>query len=118
MYFTINEGIAIDTRLLRSVRKSMSNENIKKFTNKRGNYESNWKKDNPLKFSRDIESDWKIKNDKPFYDLKEYDSGDVDNSFIMDTTISSASFHGLNYLLYCTEASCHAHDPIKKVYAE
>ena len=72
----------------------------------------------PLKFSRDIESDWTIKNDEPHYGFKEHASVDVDNGFILATTISPASVHDSDYLPYCTLASCHTQDPIKKVYAD
>jgi len=116
---TINEGIAIDARLVKSARRPMSNRDIKKLTNKRATPEG--KEDNngkPLKFSRDRESDWTIKNDKPHYGLKEHASVDVDTGFVLATTISPASVHDSNYLPYCTVASCHTHNPIKKVYAD
>lgn len=116
---TINEGIAIDARLVKSASRPMSNEDIKKLTNKRATPEGKVDKNGkPLKFSRDIESDWTIKNDKPHYGLKEHASVDVDNGFILATTISPASVHDSNYLPYCTLASCHTRDPIKKVYAD
>ena len=90
-----------------------------KLTNKRGTPEGKVDKNGKLlKFSRDRESDWTIKNGKPHYGLKEHASVDVDNGFILATTISPASVHDSNYLPYCTVASCHIHNPIKKVYAD
>ena len=48
----------------------MSNKDIKKLKNKTGTPEGKMDKNGkPLKFSRDIESDWTIKNDKPHYGL-------------------------------------------------
>ena len=70
--------------------------------------------DRILRFERFFE----IKNDEPYYGLKEHDSVDVDNGFILATIISPSSVHDLNYLPYCTLASCHTQDPIKKVYAD
>ncbi len=116
---TINEGIAIDARLVKSASRPMSNRDIKKLTNKRATPEGKVDKNGkPLKFSRDMESDWTIKNGEPHYGLKEHASVDVDNGFILATTISPASVHDSNYLPYCTLASCHTQDPIKKVYAD
>jgi transposase, IS5 family len=73
---------------------------------------------NPVKFMRDIESDWTIKNEKPHYGLKEHASVDVESGFILATTLSPASVHDTNYLPYLTIASCHTKEPIQKVYAD
>jgi len=58
---SINEGIAIDARLVKSASKPMSNEGLKKLKEKRntpeGKLDTNGK---PLKFSRDLESDWSV----------------------------------------------------------
>ena len=110
---TINEGIAIDARLVKSASRPMSNEDIKKLTNKRGTPEGKVDKNGkPLEFSREIESDWTIKNGEPHYGLKEHASVEVDTGFILATTISPASVHDSNYLPYCTVASCHTHKGI------
>ena len=61
----INEGVAVDARLVQSASHPISSEEIEKEQAKRetpaGKLDKNWK---PLKFSRDIESDWTIKNKK------------------------------------------------------
>ena len=72
----------------------------------------------PLKFNRDLESNWTVKNDKPHYGLKEHASVDVNSGFILATTLTSASVHDTNYLPCLTIASCHTKDPIEKVYAD
>jgi transposase, IS5 family len=71
-----------------------------------------------LEFSRDIESDWTVKNDKPHYGLKEHASVDVNNGFILATTMTPASVHDTNYLPYLAIASYHTKRPINKVYAD
>ena len=43
------------------------------------------KNGNPLKFSRDIESDWTIKNDTPQYGLKGHASVYVQSGFVATT---------------------------------
>ena len=75
---SINEGIAIDARLVKSASRPMSNDDIQKRKEKRTTSEGNLDKHgNPLKFSRDLESDWTIKHDIPHYGLKEHASVDA-----------------------------------------
>jgi len=70
---TINEGIAIDARLIKSASRPISNKQIKQLREKRQTPEGRLDKNGkPLKFSRDLESDWTIKNDTPHYGLKEH----------------------------------------------
>jgi len=117
--FSINEGIAVDARLVKSASKPLSNDDLKKLRDKRDTPEGNLDKiGNPLKFSRDTESDWTVKNDEPHYGLKEHASMDVNSGFILATTLTPSSIHDTNYLPYLTIASCHTKDPIKKVYAD
>jgi len=73
---------------------------------------------NPLKFSRDLESDWTVKNDKPHYGLKERASVDTRYGFVLATEITPASHHDSPYLPLCVASSCHTKEPIKKVYAD
>jgi len=116
---SINEGIAVDARLVKSASKPLSNDELRKLKDKRDTPEGKLdKKGNPLKFSRDLESNWTVKNDEPHYGLKEHASVDVNSGFILATTLTPASIHDTNYLPYLTIASCHTKDPIEKVYAD
>ena len=116
---SINEGIAVDARLVKSASKPLSNENLRKLKQKRETPEGKVDKDgNPLKFSRDLESDWTVKNDEPHYGLKEHASVDVDSGFILATTLTPASEHDSKYLPYLALASCHTEEPIDEVYAD
>jgi IS5 family transposase len=116
---SINEGIAVDARLVKSASKPLSNDELRKLKDKRDTPEGKLdKKGKPLKFSRDLESNWTVKNDKPHYGLKEHASVDVKSGFILATTLTPASIHDTSYLPYLTIASCHTKDPIEKVYAD
>jgi len=116
---TINEGIAVDARLVKSASRPISNDQIKKLRDKRSTPEGKLDKNGkPLKFSRDLESDWTVKNDKPHYGLKEHTSVDINNGFILATTMSTASVHDTNYFQYCTVYSRHTSQPIKKAFAD
>jgi IS5 family transposase len=76
------------------------------------------KNGNPLKFSRDLESDWTVKNEIPHYGLKEHASVDTEHGFVLSTELTPASVSDSIYLPYCVAASCHTDEPIKKVYAD
>ena len=116
---TINEGIAIDARLVQSASHPMSKEKMKEEKQKRETPEGKLnKKGNPLKFSRDLESDWTVKNDKPHYGLKEHASVDTRYGFVLTTEITPASHHDSPYLPLCVAGSCHTKEPVKKVYAD
>jgi len=116
---TINEGIAVDARLVQSASKPISNEQMKRLKEKKQTSEGRLDKNGKsLKFSRDLESDWTVKNDKPHYGLKEHTSVDINNGFILATTVSPASVHDTNYFQYCTVYSRHTSQPIKKAFAD
>ena len=117
---TINEGVAVDARLVQSsASHPISNEEINKQREKRDTPEGKLDKNgNLLKFSRDLDSDWTVKNDKPHYGLKEYASVDVDHGFVLSTDLTPASVSDSIYLPHCIAASCHTEDPIGKVYAD
>ncbi len=72
----------------------------------------------PLKFCRDLESNWTVKNDVPHFGLKEHAAVDTNHGFILATTITPASVNDTNYLSYCTVFSRHTKQNIKKVYAD
>lgn len=116
---SINEGIAIDARLVHSASRPISNDGIKELREKRQTPEGKLDKNGkPLKFSRDAESDWVVQNDDPHYGLKEHASVDVNNGFILATTMTPASFNDSPYLPYCTIHSLHTDQELKKVYAD
>ena len=116
---SINEGIAIDARLVHSASHPISNDQIKELREKRQIPEGKLdKKGKPLKFSRDAESDWVVQNDYPHYGLKEHASVDINNGFILATTITPASFNDSPYLPYCAIHSLHTDQELKKVYAD
>jgi len=116
---TINEGIAIDARLVQSASHPISKEKLKEEKQKRetptGKLDKNG---NILKFSRDIESDWTVKNDLPHFGLKEHASVDTRYGFVLATEITPASHHDSPYLPLCVAGSCHTKEPVKKVYAD
>ena len=115
----INEGIAVDARLVKSASHPRSKEKLEEEKKTRETPEGKLDKNGqPLKFSRDRESDWTAKNNIPHYGLKEHASVDARYGFVLATEISPASFHDSPYLPLCVASSCHTKNPIKKVYAD
>jgi len=116
---SINEGIAIDARLVQSASRPISNDEIKKLRENKETPEGKLDKNGKLlKFSRDSESDWTAIDDEPHYGIKEHASVDVNNGFILATTMTPASYHESPYLPYCTIYSLHTDQPLQKVFAD
>ena len=68
---TINEGVAVDARLVKSARRPISNDQIKGLKDRRNIPKRKLDKyGKSLKFSRDLESDWMVEDDKPHYGLR------------------------------------------------
>ena len=115
---SINEGIAIDAGLVQSASRPVSSDRIRKLREKRESKKGKVDKNgNPLKFCRDVESDWVVQNDIPHYGLKEHASADVNSGFIL-ATMTPASFHDSLYLPYCTVNILHTAQRLKTVHAD
>jgi IS5 family transposase len=116
---SINEGIAVDARLVKSASRPVSNDQLKELREKRHTPEGKLDKNGkPLKFCRDIQSDWVVQNDEPHFGLKEHAGVDTNHGFVLATKMTPASVHDTNYLPYCTAYSRHTDQTIKKVYAD
>lgn len=116
---SINEGVAVDARLVQSASHPISNDEIKKEREKQESPEGKVDKNGtPLKFSRDFESDWVKKNDIYHYGLKEHAAVDTNYGFVLASELTPSSVNDSIYLPYCVAASCHTEEPIKKVYAD
>jgi transposase, IS5 family len=89
---TINEGVAIDARLVKSASRPVSNEKLKELkeadNTPEGRLDKNGK---PKKFCRDVESDWVVQKDTPHYGLKKHAAVDTNTGFILATTITPAA---------------------------
>jgi IS5 family transposase len=116
---TINEGIAVDARLVQSASHPVSTERLEEERKKRETPEGKLDKNGkPLKFSRDLESDWTSRDNIPHFGLKEHASVDIHYGFVLSTEMTPASFHDSPYLPLSVAASCHTKEPIKQVYAD
>jgi len=115
----INEGAAIDARLVKSASRPVSNQKLKELQDKRHTPEGKLdQKGHPEKFCRDPESNRAIKNGKPHFGLKEHASVDINHGFILAATLTPAATNDTTFLPWCTAYSRHTKQPLKKVYAD
>jgi len=106
---SVNEGVAVDARLVKSASRPVSQKKLEEIRHQANTPEGRLDKNgNVKKFSRDIESDWTVKNNKPLYGLKEHASVDTKNGFILSTNLSPASHNDSQYLPYAVIYSMHA----------
>jgi IS5 family transposase len=116
---TINEGIAVDARLVQSASHPLKTEKLEEEKVKKQTSEGKLNKNGkPLKFSRDLESDWTVKNEVPHFGLKEHASVDTRYGFVLATELTPASHNDSPYLPLCVAYSYHTKEPIKKVFAD
>ena len=116
---TINEGIAVDARLVKSASRPVSNDKLKELKEKHNAPDGKLdKKGKAKKYSRDLDSDWVVQKDVPHYGLKEHAAVDTNHGFILATTITKASINDTTYLPYCTAYSRHTGKHIEKVFAD
>lgn len=116
---SINKGVAVDARLVKSASRPVSTEKLEQIKAKSETPEGKLDKNgNTKKFSRDLVSDWTVKNDIPHYGLKEHAAVDTDNGFILSTILSPASHNDSPYLPRAVSYSMHTKDKIEAVYAD
>jgi IS5 family transposase len=106
---SINAGVAVDARLVKSANKPLSNKKMKQLKLHLDSPEGKLDKNGNLrKYTRDHESNWVIKNNEPHYGFKEHAAIDTNNGFILCTTLPPSSHNDSKYLPYCICYSMHA----------
>ena len=115
--FSIDAGLAVDARLVKSVSTPVSREKIEEKRQEREQRQQDPTK-KPMRFGRDLESDWTKRKDVPFYGMKEHASVDVISGLVMSTLLSPASEHDTNYLQYVVVNGIHTKKLPPKVYAD
>ena len=115
--FSIDAGLAVDARLVRSASSPMGKDKLEEKREERDRKEQEGI-DKPVKFSRDYESDWTVKNEIPLYGMKEHASIDVESGLVLSTVLSRASEHDTNYFQYVVIKSLHTRKMLPVVYAD
>jgi transposase, IS5 family len=115
--FSIDAGLAVDARLIRSASTPVSKDKLEEKKQEREQREFDTTK-RPLKFCRDLESDWTKRKEVPFYGMKEHASLDVNSGLVRSTLLSKASEHDTNYFQYTVIKGIHTKKLPPKVYAD
>ena len=116
---SINEGMAVDARLVQSASHPVSKDQLEELRKKAQTPEGKLDKNgNIKKFTKDHDSDWTIKNDKPHFGLKEHTSVDTINGFILSTYLTTASQNDSIHLPMIVISSMHTKEKVQTVYAD
>jgi IS5 family transposase len=60
-----------------------------------------------MRFERDLDSDWTVKNKIPMFGMKEHAAVDVESGLVLSTHVSKASEHDTNYFRYVVMKGIH-----------
>jgi len=110
--FSIESGMAVDARIIRSASRPVSNNKLNELKDKRG------KSQKKPRFQRDLESDWTVKNKKAFFGMKEHASIDVGSGLVLSTSVSKASDNDTKHFSYVVFKSLHGKGYSPNVYAD
>ena len=117
--FSIESGMAVDARVVKSASRPVSDRKLKELREKRKNKTQMRKKtQRAMRFQRDLDSDWTVKNNKPLFGMKEHATIDVESGLVLSTHISKASEHDTRYFSYVVTKGIHGKNSPKKVYAD
>jgi IS5 family transposase len=112
--FSIESGMAVDARLVHSASKPVSKKKLEELREVRKQEESS----KAVKFQRDVDSDWTVRDEEPFFGMKEHASIDVESGLVLSTVVSAASEHDTNYFQATVVKGCQGERLPWKVYAD
>ena len=81
--------MAVDAWIVHSANRPVSGKKLEQLKTERGQEEQD-PATAPAKLRRDIESDWAVKNDKPYFRMKEHAAVDVKSGLVFFSPISKA----------------------------
>jgi IS5 family transposase len=117
--FSIEFGMAVDARVVKSVSRPICDKKLSALREKRkSRLQIRKKTQRAMRFQRDLDSDWTVKNNKPIFGMKEHASVDVESGLVLSTCVSKASEHDTKYFSYTVTKSIHARKLPSKVYAD
>ena len=117
--FSIESGMAVDARVVKSVSRPVSDKMLKELREKRKIKSQMRKKtQRSMRFQRDLDSDWTVKNNKPLFGMKEHAAIDVESGLVLSTHMSKASEHDTKYFSYTVTKGIHGQKLPTKVYAD
>jgi IS5 family transposase len=117
--FSIESGMAVDARIIKSASRPVSGKKLKELRKQRKSKAQQRKKTRQsMRFQRDLDSDWTVRNNQPVFGMKEHASLDVASGLVLSTMVSTASEHDTNYFQYAVAKAIHGKELPPKVYAD
>lgn len=117
--FSIESGMAVDARVVKSVSRPVSDRTLRELREKRkARAHMRKKSQKAMRFQRDLESAWTVKNNKPLFGMKEHASIDVESGLVLSTHMTKASEHDTKYFSYVVMKGIHGKKLPTKVYAD
>lgn len=117
--FSIESGMAVDARVVKSASRPVSDRRLRELREKRKAM-TQIRKDTQrgVRFQRDLDSDWTVKNNRPVFGMKEHASVDVESGLVLSTCMSKASEHDTNYFQYTVVKGIHGKNLPPDVYTD
>ena len=117
--FSIESGMAVDARIIKSASRPVPGKKLKELRKQRKSKTQQRKKSrHSMRFQRDLDSDWTVKNNQLIFGMKEHASIDVKSGLVLSTMVSKASEHDTNYFQYTVVKDIHGKKVPSKVYAD
>jgi IS5 family transposase len=88
--FSIESGMAVDARIIKSASRPVPGKKLKVLREKRKARAQQRKKTRQsMRFQRDLDSDWTVKNKQPVFGMKEHAAIDVKSGLALSTQIEN-----------------------------
>jgi IS5 family transposase len=111
--------MAVDARVVKSASRPVSDRKLRELREKRKiRAQMKKKTQRAMRFQRDLDSDWTVKNNKPVFGMKEHASVDVESGLVVSTCMSKASEHDTKYFFYTVTKGIHGKKLPATVYAD
>ncbi len=117
--FSIESGMAVDARVVKSASRPVSDRKLRDLREKRkARLQMKKKTQKAMRFQRDLDSDWTVKNNKAIFGMKEHAAIDVESGLVLSTHISKASEHDTKYFAYTVTKGIHGKELPPVIYAD
>ena len=117
--FSIESGMAVDARIIKSASRPVPGKKLRVLRAKRKAKAQQRKNTRQsMRYQRDLDSDWTVKNNKPVFGMKEHTAIDVKSGLVLSTFVSRASEHDTTYFQYAVTKAIHGKKLPPKVYAD
>ena len=116
--FSLESGMAVDARVIRSASRPVSTNNLDALREKKDRTKMRKKTQRAMRFQRDCDSTWTVKNKQPVFGMKEHACVDVESGLVLSTCVSRASEHDTTYFSYVVTKGIHGKGLPETVYAD